>query len=81
MAFPLSITIFFHGKNPRFNATRFPWRTSVEDFDWFMNYGSFRTLSIDEIGGEAGDDQRCSGSVFFVGAAGRLDGSRVGERE
>jgi len=25
-----------------------------------MNYGSFRTLSIDEIGGEAGDDQRCS---------------------
>jgi hypothetical protein len=72
---------FFHGKNPRFNATRFPWRTSVEDFDWFMNYGSFRTLSIDEIGGEAGDDQRCSGSVFFVGAAGRLDGSRVGERE
>eukprot|EP00434_Breviolum_minutum_P035018 symbB.v1.2.030993.t1/scaffold3549.1/size54238/3 len=31
-----------------------------KDFDWFMNYGSFRTLSIDEIGGEAGDDQRCS---------------------
>ena len=70
----------FRKKPRKFNATRFPWRTSVEDFDWFMNYGSFRTLSIDEIGGEAGDDQRCSGSVFLL-ARWDKDGSRVGERE
>ena len=30
-----------------------------KELDWFMNYGSFRTLSIDEIGGEAADDARC----------------------
>ena len=24
-----------------------------------MNYGSFRTLSVDEIGGEAADNARC----------------------
>lgn len=28
-------------------------------FDQFMNYGSFRTLACDEIGGEAGDNARC----------------------
>lgn len=27
--------------------------------DWFLNYGSFRTLKVDEIGGEAGDDANC----------------------
>jgi len=27
--------------------------------DWFLNYGSFRTLAWHEIGGEAGDDARC----------------------
>jgi len=27
--------------------------------DWFLNYGSFRTLSVDEIGGEAGNDENC----------------------
>jgi len=26
--------------------------------DWFMNHGSFRTLGVDEIGGEAGDNVR-----------------------
>lgn len=31
-----------------------------------MNYGSFRTLSIDEIGGEAANDQRCSHSICEV---------------
>ena len=30
-----------------------------KELDWFMNYGSFRTLSVDEIGGEAADDARC----------------------
>mmetsp|Transcript_27302 Transcript_27302/g.51103 ORF Transcript_27302/g.51103 Transcript_27302/m.51103 type:complete len:441 (+) Transcript_27302:58-1380(+) len=30
-----------------------------KDLDWFMNYGSFRSLSVDEIGGEAADDNRC----------------------
>lgn len=30
-----------------------------KDLDWFMNYGSFRTLSVDEIGGEAADNARC----------------------
>lgn len=28
-------------------------------FDQFMQYGSFRTLSVDEIGGDAGDNERC----------------------
>jgi len=27
--------------------------------DFFLNYGSFRTLAWDEIGGDAGDDARC----------------------
>jgi len=27
--------------------------------DWFLNFGSFRTLGYDEIGGEAADNERC----------------------
>ncbi|CAJ1329020.1 unnamed protein product [Effrenium voratum] len=38
-------------------------RAAVEntekDMDWFMQYGSFRTLDVSEIGGEAADDERC----------------------
>jgi len=30
-----------------------------KDLDWFMQYGSFRTLSVEEIGGEAADNERC----------------------
>lgn len=30
-----------------------------KDLDWFMNYGSFRTLNVEDIGGEAADEERC----------------------
>ncbi|CAK9025025.1 unnamed protein product [Durusdinium trenchii] len=52
-------------------------QNTEKDLDWFMNYGSFRTLSIDEIGGEAADDQRCSASVLSV--LGEREGGREGE--
>jgi len=30
-----------------------------KDFDSLMQYGSFRTLAVDDIKGDAGDDERC----------------------
>jgi protochlorophyllide reductase len=31
-----------------------------KDFDYLMNYGSFRTLAVDDIKGDAGNDALCS---------------------
>ena len=46
-----------------------------------MNYGSFRTLSVDEIGGEAADNARCRKlwelSERLLGGTPSKSGSRV----